>query len=361
MRRNIALILCGLLLTVFTFSGTAFAKENRIMIKLQTAYSQALPALGECLPLFKEYVETACPDTMKVKIYEPGKLVPTFQIHEAVSSGKIDAGYLAPVYLAGKVPALELFTYIPFGCDGPAYLGWLHHGGGMELYQKSYDEAGYSIKPFPFAFLAPETGGWYKKEINSVEDLKGLKLRWPGLGGKVLQELGASISMIPGSEIFSALEKGAIEGTEFSNPAIDAMLGFHKVAKYNYFPGWHQPVTHLELVLNKDVWNKMSQRQKAVWEMACQAVTTYTLSRSTAIQGKAVKENARKQGVKNKQWPKDMLETFHKTWLEVIDEETDKHPMLKKVWNSYQDYIGDYSPWACMAYLPKPECKAPSK
>lgn len=350
-KRFAAVIGIGALLVVC--ASQASAKEKRIMIKLQTAYAQALPALGECLPFFKEFVESACPETMKVKIYEPGKLVPTFEIHQAVSSGKVDAGYLAPVYVAGKVPAAELFTYIPFGCDAPAYLGWIYHGNGLDLYQQTYDRAGYALKVFPFAFLAPETGGWYKKPINSAEDLKGLKLRWPGMGGKVLQKLGASISMIPGGEIFPSLEKGAIEGTEFSNPAIDAMLGFHKIAKYNYFPGWHQPVTHLELILNKDVWEAMSERQQAVWKMATYAVNTYTLSRSTALQGPAFTENADKHGVKNKEWSEDMLQAFEEAWLEVIDEEASKDDMLKKVWEDYQAYMEDYRPWAGVAYLPR--------
>lgn len=354
MRRCLSILTGLVMLASFCMASQAMAEEKRILIKLQTAFSEALPALGECLPVFKNFVESASQNTMKVKIYEPGKLVPSFEIHGAVSSGKVDAGYTATVYVAGKVPAAELFTYIPFGCDAPAYLGWLYHGGGLELYQETYDQARYNLKPFPFAFLAPETGGWYKKPINSMEDLQGLKLRWPGMGGKVLQRLGASISMIPSGEIFPSLEKGAIEGTEFSNPAIDAKLGFHKIAKYNYFPGWHQPVTHLELILNKDVWKQMSDRQKVVWEMAAKAVNTYTLSRSTALQGPAVQENAEKHGVKNKVWSDEMLEAFRQAWQEVIKEETAKDAMLKKVWQDYQDYMEDYTAYSSKAYLPRP-------
>lgn len=351
-------ILFLILACVFAFTlatGQAFA-EKKMIIKLQSAYAEVLPALGEAMPLFKKWVEEASEGTLMVKIYAPGKLVPTFEIHDAVSTGKIDAGYTAPVYLAGKLPATELFTYIPFGCDAPAYIGWYYSGNGMKLYQEMYDQAGFNIKAFLFTLLAPETGGWFRKAINSPKDIRGLRIRWPGLGGKVWQELGASVSLIPGGEIFPALEKGAIDGTEFSCPAIDAMLGFYKVAKYNYFPGWHQPVTHLELLLNKDTWNAMSPRQKAVMELAVRAVTTYTLGRSTAVQGKAIVDNA-SHGVNNKVYSQELLDLFQNTWNRVITEAAAKDPFLKKVWDDYQAYIAEVNPWAAIAYLPRPKAE----
>jgi TRAP-type mannitol/chloroaromatic compound transport system substrate-binding protein len=334
-------------------TGQAFA-EKKIIMKLQSAYAEVLPALGEALPFFKKWVEEASEGTIMVKVYAPGKLVPTFEIHDAVSTGKIHAGYTAPVYIAGKVPATELFTYIPFGCDAPAYIGWFYSGNGMKLYQEMYDQAGFNIKAFLFTVLAPETGGWFRKPIESPKDIRGLRIRWPGLGGKVWQELGASVSLIPGGEIFPSLEKGAIDGTEFSCPAIDAMLGFHKVCKYNYFPGWHQPVTHLELLLNKDTWNAMSPRQKAVMELAVRAVTTYTLGRSTAVQGKAIVDNAGR-GVNNNVYSDELLGMFQDTWNRVISEAAAKDPFLKKVWDDYQAYIAEVNPWAAIAYLPRPK------
>jgi TRAP-type mannitol/chloroaromatic compound transport system substrate-binding protein len=330
--------------------------ESKIVLRLQSAFAAALPALGECLPIFKEWVEAASDGSIEVKYFDPGKLVPVLEIHDAVSTGKIEAGYTAPVYLAGKLPSTELFTYIPFGVDVPAYLGWFYSGNGLKLYQEAYDAAGYKVKAFVFCMLAPETAGWFRKPINKPEDLKGLAIRYPGLPGKVLSKLGASVSLIPGSEIYQALEKGAIDGTEFSNPAIDAKLGFYKVAKYNYFPGWHQPATHLELVLNKDTWEKMSPRQKAVMELAVRAVTTYTIARSTAVQGAAMVENA-KNGVNNSVFTPELLALFKKTWLQVIEEATAGDPMLKKIWEDYKAYEASYAPFGCIGYLPQPACK----
>jgi TRAP-type mannitol/chloroaromatic compound transport system substrate-binding protein len=353
-QKSLVLTVCVIL--VLGLAATASA-EKKIMMKITTAFSTALPTLGECMPFFKEYVEAASENTIRIKIYEPGKLMPAFEIHDAVSTGKVDAGYTAPVYLSGKVRATELFTYIPFGVALPAYLGWFYHGNGQKLYQEMYEQAGYNIKAFPFCFLAPETGGWFSKPIEKPEDLKGVRVRWPGIGGKVLARLGASVSMIPGGEIFPALEKGAIDGTEFSVPAIDTKLGFYKVAKYNYFPGWHQPATHLELVLNKDTWNEMSPRQKAVMELAARAVNVYTLSRSTYQQGPVVAENAEKHGVHNEVYSDELLALFKKTWDEVIAEESEKDPFLKKVWDDYKAYEASYKPWGCIAHLPRPECK----
>jgi TRAP-type mannitol/chloroaromatic compound transport system substrate-binding protein len=347
---------CGLAMVAADAVAQQQPTEQKIVIRLQNAFAAVLPALGECLPFFKEHVEAASGGTIEVKYFDPGKLVPVPEIHDAVSTGKIEAGYTAPVYLAGKLPATELFTYIPFGVDVPAYLGWFYSGNGMKLYQEAYDTGGYNLKAFVFCMLAPETAGWFRKPINKPADLKGLAIRYPGLPGKVLSKLGASVSLIPGSEIYQALEKGAIDGTEFSNPAIDAKLGFYKVAKYNYFPGWHQPATNLELVLNKDTWKKMSPRQQAVIELAVRAVTTFTLARSTAIQGAAIVENA-KNGVHNERFSPEMLDLFKKTWIEVIEEATASDPMLKKIWEDYKAYEASYNPFGCIGYLPRPTCK----
>lgn len=335
-------------------TGQANAAEKKILLKVPIAFSTALPTLGDCLPFFKKYVEAASEGTIKIKIYEPGKLMPAFEILDAVSSGKVNAGYWASGYATGKIKASELFTAIPFGQSVPYYLGWLYFGNGGKLYQEMYDQAGYNVKVFPFCFLAPETAGWFRKEINSPEDLKGVKIRFFGLGGKVLSKLGASVTTIPGGEIFPSLEKGALDATEFSVPAIDTKLGFYKVAKYNYFPSWHQPATHLELLVNKDTWNSMSDRQKAVMELGTRAVNLYTLAKSHAEQGKVVRENREKHGTVNKVWSPEMLELFKKTWNEVVEEEAASDPFFKKVWEDYKAYMAETGPYESVAHLPRP-------
>jgi TRAP-type mannitol/chloroaromatic compound transport system substrate-binding protein len=326
-----------------------------VLIKIPCAFPTSIPTIGDGLKYFKKLVETNSAGTIRIKIYEPGKLMPAFEIHDAVSTGKVNAGYAVSGYIQGKVPAASLFTAVPFGPPLAEYAAWFYFGNGGKLYEEMYQKNNFNIKPFPLAFLAPETAGWYKKEINSPKDLKGLKIRFFGLGGVVLSKLGASVTTIPGGEIFPALEKGAIDATEFSLPAIDTKLGFYKVAKYNYFPSWHQPATNIEILFNKDFWDKkLSARQRSIIETAIQATNFYTIAQSVSQQGKIVEENAEKHHVKNMVWNKDLLALYKKTWIKVVNEQAAKDPFFKKVWDDLKTFMkNDLKPYASRAYLPR--------
>jgi TRAP-type mannitol/chloroaromatic compound transport system substrate-binding protein len=352
--RTVSIGLCMTVVLVL-FAGQAMA-EKKFLLKIPLAFSTALPTLGDSIVKFKEYVEAGTEKTVRLKLYDPGKLVPAFEILDATSTGKVDGGYWVSGYATGKIKTSELFTAIPFSQGVPYFMGWLYHGNGEKLHQEMYDQAGYNVKVFSLGILAPETAGWYRKEINSPEDLKGLKIRFFGLGGKVLSKLGASVTTIPGGEIFPALEKGAIDATEFSTPAIDTKLGFYKVAKYNYFPSWHQPVTICELMINKDKWNAMSPRQQAVIEIAVKAVNTYSVAKSYAEQGPVVKENVTVHGTINKVWSPEMLALFRKTFLEVMEEESATDPMFKKVWDDFKAYSASTAPYEKVASIPVKDC-----
>lgn len=356
-RFSLVTFLVLILVIVFCIPGSTVFAEKQVLLKIPTAFGTSLPTIGACLPWFAKNLEAASGGSIKVKIYEPGKLVPPFQIHEAVSTGKVNAGYTAAGYIAGKLPAASLFIAAPFGPGPLEYLAWFYEGNGRKLFQEMFDKAGYNLKVFPFLFIGPETAGWFTKPINTVKDLKGLRIRFFGLGGKVLQKLGASVSLIPGSEIFPSLEKGAIEGTEFSQPAIDKVVGLYKVAKYNYFPGWHQPGSQLELIINKDTWNSMSKAQQALVEVTVRATNSYSLANSEALQAKIIKENAEKHGVKNLYWSDDMLKALHKAWLEVAAEESAKDPMFKKVWTDMKAFMKEHDIWESYGYLPRAKAK----
>ena len=178
-----------------------------IVLKIPSAFPDKLPMLNT-INYFAQAVEKSSAGNIKVKVYAPGKLVPAFEIYGAVSSGQVNAGYTASMYLAGKIPAAAIFTAVPFGPNVTEYLAWFYNGNGLKLEQEMYDKNGYNLKVFPLVFMSPESGGWFRKPINSVDDLKGLRLRFPGLAGLVMTKLGASVSAIPGKEIFPALEKG---------------------------------------------------------------------------------------------------------------------------------------------------------
>jgi TRAP-type mannitol/chloroaromatic compound transport system substrate-binding protein len=222
----------------------------------------------------------------------------------------------------------------------------------MSLYQEMYDQAGFNVKVLPCAIIAPETSGWFAREINSPEDLKGLKMRFFGLGGKVMQKLGVATSLLPGGEIFPALEKGAIDATEFSMPAIDARLGFHKLVKYNYFPGWHQQATVFELLINKKVWEGASDQHQAIIENACKAQVAESFAEGEAIQHTVMQENVEKNGVIIKQWSPEMLDVFKKTWEETAAEES-ADPFFKKVLDDMNAFRDGYTVWKNNAFLPR--------
>jgi TRAP-type mannitol/chloroaromatic compound transport system substrate-binding protein len=354
-------ILVTLLVFTFVAGLSAFsnpvmaAKEKPVLLKVPVAFSTQLPGLGDGILYISKRINILSNGSVKMKVYEPKKLVAPFEILDSVSEGKINAGYSTAGYWAGKMKAAPLFSAVPFGPEAGEYLAWLYYGNGMKLYQEMYDQAGYNVKVLLATIIAPETSGWFAKPIKSAADLKGLRMRFFGLGGEVMQKLGVSTSLLPGGEIFPALEKGAIDATEFSMPAIDQRLGFYKVVKYNYFPGWHQQATTFELLINKDVWNRLSDHQKMVIEVVCKASVADSFAHTEAIQGKVIKENVEKRGVKNKYWSKDMLDLFKKTWLEVAAEQSSKDAFFKKVWDDYSAFNKDYQFWSSLGFLPRPE------
>jgi TRAP-type mannitol/chloroaromatic compound transport system substrate-binding protein len=337
----------------FSFSTAQPVQAKKFLLKVPICFATALPGLGSSIVDLAESLKAASGGEIVMKVYEPGKLVAPFEILDAVSTGKINAGYSASGYWQGKIPASAFFTAVPFGPEAGEYLAWLYHGNGMKLYQEMYDQAGYNVKVFPACLLAPETSGWFHKPINSVNDLKGLRMRFFGLGGLAMQKLGVSVSLLPGGEIFAALDKKALDASEFSMPAIDQRLGFYKVVKYNYYPGWHQQATVLELLINKDTWNEMAPSQQALIEMATKANIANSFAYTEAIQGKVIRENIENRGVKNMYWSEEMLAAFKKAWLEVVAEESAKDPMFKKIWEDLEAFRNDYAYWQSLGFLPR--------
>lgn len=340
--------------SVSAFSATALAAESKpVLLKLPVAFPTTLPGLGSTAQWLADEVGPLSNDTIKIKVYEPKKLVAPFEILDAVSTGKVNAGFALSGYWAGKMPEAPLFGAVPFGPEADEYISWFWHGNGMKLYQAMYDDNGYNVHVELCGINPPETSGWFAKEINSVDDLKGLKMRFFGLGGKVMQELGVSTSLLPGGEIYAALEKGAIDATEFSMPAIDKRLGFHKLVKYNYFPGWHQQATTQELLINKDTWKGMSKHQQSVIKNLCKASVANAIAYTESLQGAAIRENVEKNGVIIKTWSPEMLETFETTWMKIVEDQSSKSAGFKKVWDDLAAFRKNYDFWQANAFLPR--------
>jgi TRAP-type mannitol/chloroaromatic compound transport system substrate-binding protein len=343
--------LVGLALCLALMAAPVGAKT---LVKCQLLYAPTLPVLGESTPYFAEQIELASDGDIVFKLYDPGKLVPPLEILESVSKGRIQAGSTAAGFWAGKIAAAPLFSSVPFGPEAPEYLAWLYQGNGLKLYQEMYDQAGYNVKVMPIAIIPPETAGWYTKEINSPEDLKGLKMRFYGLGGQVMEKLGVSVTLLPPGEIFPALEKGAIDATEFSMPSLDKNLGFYKVCKYNYFPGWHQQATVTELLINKDFWNdELTEAQRAMIELVAKATVLQMLTLGEATQAAVIENNAEEHGVKNMYYSQEMLDLFRKTWEEVAAQQAEEDEFFAKAWEDMQNFREQYDVWMKYGFLPR--------
>lgn len=236
----------------------AATAEDPIKLKMASAYSGTLVMVGTLGHKLVDNLDAISGGSLKVEFFDPGALVPALEIYDAVSTGSVDVGFATPGFWAGKEPALQLFSAVPFGPGAPEYLAWMYYGGGQQLYQELYNAKG--IHGVLCGLFPPEASGWFREEIKSVEDLQGLKMRFFGLGARVVEKLGVSTQLLAPGDIYPALELGTIDATELASPPIDRDMGFYQIAKHYYFPGWHQQSTWVDIIFNLDIWNGLSPR-----------------------------------------------------------------------------------------------------
>ncbi|WP_349359566.1 TRAP transporter substrate-binding protein [Stappia sp.] len=315
---------------------------------MQSTYPGSLTQLGTLGKVLSERLNAVSGGAINLTFHEPGAIVPALETFDAVASGAVQAGWSTPGYWTGKDSSLALFAAVPFGPRASEYIAWMKFGGGQELFDEIY--AQYGIKSLACGVIAPEASGWFRNEITSADDLKGLKMRFFGLGAKVMQKLGVSTQLLAGGDIFPALELGTIDATEFSMPAIDLKLGFYQVAKYYYFPGWHQQSTIFDLMLNKDEWDALDEQTKAVFETVCDAQITYGIAEGEAIQPAALAE-LQEKGVNIKSWDPAILDTLRSAWDEVVEEEKAANPNFARAWESLSNFREQYKIWSELGYL----------
>ena len=315
--------------------------------RVTSAFGTHLPTLGENPVQVADRLRIASQGQIDWTIDDPGEVVPAFAIVDAVRSGKIDAGYTWLGYDQGRLSVSVLFGAVPFGMTPWEYSAWWVRGGGLELAQEIYRPRG--IEPILCGIIGPETAGWFRSEIESSADLEGLKIRFAGLGGRVLQKLGASVTMLPGGEIFQALEKGAIDATEFSLPEVDARLGFNRVARFNYFPGWHQPHTAFHLVVNKSTWDALAPSTRETIELACGDGVHRNLSNAEASQGPVIAD-LHAAGVQTRTLSPALLAVLEAAAAEVLAEESDKDADFARVLRHQEEFRGQYARWRRLAY-----------
>jgi TRAP-type mannitol/chloroaromatic compound transport system substrate-binding protein len=318
--------------------------------RMPVAFGTNLPGLGDNALYVAEQIRTASGGNLRLDVFEPGELVPPFGITEAVRDGKVEAGYTWLGYDQGKKSWTSLFGAVPFGMEPWEYTAWWYHGGGRELAEELY--AGFGIGVLLCGLIGPESAGWFRDEISSLEDIRGLKIRFAGIGGTVLQRLGASVTMLPGGEIFQALEKGAIDASEFSMPAIDQRLGFDRIVRFNYYPGWHQPFTAFHLAVNPAAWSALSDAQRALVETSCTAGVTRNLARGESLQGRAL-QDFRESGVSVSRLPEEILRELQRMSNIVLDEEARRDSGFRRVLASQRSFSAEYQSWKSLGFLPR--------
>ncbi len=342
-------LFCSTILgAALALSSVSGAVAEKARLKMGSTFPGGLVQLGTLGNTLVDNVNLMSGGSIQMKFYEPGALVPALELFDAIKSGAVDSGWSAPGFWAGKEPAVTLFTTVPFGPSAGEYLGWIYYGGGEEMMQEIY--ARHNIHVNICGIISPEASGWFRKPINSLDDLKGLKMRFFGLGAKVMQKLGVDTQLLAPADIYPALERGTIDATEFSMPAIDLKLGFYQVAKHYYFPGWHQQSTLLEFMVNMDKWNAMDDQQHAVIETACRANVATGLAEGEAIQGAAIKELVSK-GVTLHKWTDEQLAVFEEKWGEVAAEQSAANEDFARVWASLKEYREGYKVWKDYGFL----------
>ena len=302
-----------------------------------TSWPPKYPGLGIAVDNLAERVEAATNGRLRIKVYGGGELVPAFEVFDAVSRGTVEMGHDASYYHKGKVAAAQFFTAIPFGMNAAELDGWLHYGGGLELWRELY--APFNIVPFPCGNTGVQKGGWFNREINSVADLDGLKMRIPGLGGEVIQRAGATPVTMPGAEIFTSLQTGAIDAAEWVGSYNDVAFGLHKAAQYYYYPGWQEPSAGLELLVNAEAWAALPPDLQATVELAAQAITTDMLAEYTHGNALALQQLVEDPNVDVRPFPDEVLRLLKGHTADIVAELSAEDPMWAKIAESYYAFI----------------------
>ena len=322
--------------------------QERVRWKMQSSFGARLPVIGEGGARFAGNVGRMTGGAFEIGFFEPDALIPALEVFDAVSRGSIDAAWTSAGYHAGKIPALAFFTAVPFGPPAGEFLAWLNYGGGLDIYREIY--ARHDIVGMPCNILAPEASGWFREEILAPDDLRGLKMRFFGLGARVMQKMGVSTQLLAPADIYPALQGGVVDAIEFSLPAIDLELGFYEVAKHYYFPGWHQQASVLELLINQARWNELPESYRTIVEVACGDGMNWGFVKSEALQAAALQALEGK-GVTIHRWPEATLDALRATWAEVVAEESAKDPLFKRIWDSYSSFRESYATWKQYGYI----------
>jgi len=338
-------------LTAGTLAAPAVAKaETSLKWRMVTSWPANAPGSGLTANRLAKRINDMSNGELTVTVYAAGELVPPFEVLDAVGAGSAEMGHTAPLFWQGKMPVSALFTAAPFGLTPLEHHAWIFHGGGQQLWDRLYSP--FKVKPFMGANSGLQMGGWFKKEINSLDDLKGLKMRIPGLGGAILEKLGGVPTSLPPGEIFTALQSGLIDGTEFLGPWADSNFGFQKVAPYYYFPGFHEPNGTGECLVNKEAYENLPKHLQHIIENACMAENSYALAETEWFNAEALQKLTSEDGVKLRHWPEDILKAARSAGEEVLDRVAATDALSGEIVASFRAARSRTSAWSKVGHRP---------
>ncbi|NNC65562.1 MAG: TRAP transporter substrate-binding protein [Gammaproteobacteria bacterium] len=318
------------------------ATNERITWRMVTTWPPNFPGQGTGVNTLARYINELSGGRMTIEVYGAGELIPAFEVFDAVSQGSVEMGHGAAYYWRGKSEATQFFASIPFGMNIHEINAWLYYGGGLELWREVYEP--FNLYPIPAGNTGVQMGGWFNRQINSIEDLRGLKMRIPGVGGEVLRRAGGTPVTLPISEIFTALQTGSIDATEWVGPYNDLALGLHTAAQYYYYPGWQEPGPALECMINLDAWNTLPADLQAIVSVACQAMSLDMVSEFMARNANAL-EQIRESGTDIRAFPDEVLAELKRISNEVIEELAAEDPLVERVWTSYREFQTQARGW----------------
>lgn len=322
--------------------GPSAAERPRITWRMVSSFPRSLDILFGGAELFSRRVGELTSGAFKIRLYPAGEIVPANQVLDAVQQGTVQCGQTASYYYTGKHEALAFDTGVPFGLTTRQQFAWLGRAGGLELINEIL--SGFNILAFTAGSTGAQMGGWFRRDINSVADLNGLKMRIPGLGGEVMSRMKVTVQMLSGSEVYMALERGVIDAVEWVGPHDDEKLGFHKIAKNYYYPGWWEPGATLSHYINKDAWAKLPADYQAAVAVASSDVTSW-MTASYDVLNAAALGRLVQQGVQLKQFPRDMMMEAEKITNELMQQKSAANPAFKKVYDHWRAFREESRRW----------------
>lgn len=323
--------------------GTAASDQQVYQWKMITSWPQNLPALGTSPAHFADIVDKMSNGRMKIRVYGANELVGGLEVFDAVSQGVAEIGHTGAYYWQGKIAATPFFSSIPFGMTATEMNAWLTYGGGNELWREIY--APFNLIPARGGNSGTQMFGWFNKEINSVADLQGLKMRIPGLGGEVFSRAGGTPVTMQVSDVFTALQTGALDATEFVSPYNDLAAGYHTVAKYYYYPGWHEPGSTLETIFNKTAFETLPADLQSILMAGTEVMNQLLLDELTARNNEALRVLVEEHNVELRKLPDDVLAELHRISNEVVQELAQSDPTTQRIydsWNKFRQGVGSY-------------------